>query len=144
MKRLALVFALVLVLSISAGAQDFGAFSAGVPEGWMAKEDSQVVNFTKNDNSANISIMVNDTKGATAKQLSESFAEECSKKGFTEITTSQADNYGDYIFEMTNPEGVKSRVIISVKGGKFLTIIAAGIDNASDDMTKILTSIKIK
>ena len=144
MKRFALVFALVLVLAVSASAMDFGKFTAEVPAGWSATKDGPTAIFTKEDNTASLSITVEETGGATAEQLAEAFAAEFKKSGFTDFTEIEKDNAGNLTFDMKNKAGVVSNCLITVEDDQFLLIVATGSDGNKDEMMKIIGSIKEK
>ncbi len=145
MKRFAIVFALVLVLAISAGAQDFGKFTAEVPDGWTASQNGPTVIFTKNDNTSSLTITVDESGGANAAQLAEAFVGEFEKTGqFSEITKPEADKDGDYSFDMTNKQGVVSNCLLRVDGGKYMLMVISGAEHGGDDIMKILNSVKEK
>ena len=145
MKRFALIFALVLVLAVSASAMDFGKFTAEVPAGWSASKDGPTAIFTKEDNTASLSITVEETGGATTEQLAEAFVEAFKNSGnFTEFTEIEKDNDGSLTFNMKTKAGVVSNCFLSAEDGKYLLIVMTGADGNREEIANILGSVKEK
>ncbi|MBQ7561181.1 MAG: hypothetical protein IJS99_05045 [Synergistaceae bacterium] len=145
MKRLALVFALVLVLAISAGAQDLGNFAAEVPDGWTANPmpTLSTIIFVKNDNNAMASITVDDAGESTAKQIADYLTSVYKQQGYIDMTTPEEDENGNYIVNMKNQHKLPSRALFSVKGGKACVILLVGLESGKEGFTKILDSFAL-
>ena len=145
MKRFALVFALVLVLAISAGAEDFGKFTADVPAGWTATQNGPTTIFTKNDNTSNLSITVDETGGATLEQLADAFVDAFKNSGnFTDFTKPEKGEDGSITFDMKTTNGVVSNCMITSEDGKYLLVVVTGAENGGEDLVNIMNSIKEK
>ena len=148
MKRL-MMLALVLVLVFSAAAfadeggeeRDFGIFKTYVPNDWTATQEGPTVSFLKNDNTSHISVTIAATEGASAKELVDAFVAEFSKT-FTDITEPQVDEDGDYMFEMTNPNGVKSAVLFSADEKEYCLFVMTGVDNGGAGLAQIIAGIQ--
>ncbi|MBQ3402175.1 MAG: hypothetical protein IJG65_02210 [Synergistaceae bacterium] len=145
MKRLmALAAVMVLVLSFAAFAgeeKDFGAFKAYVPDGWTATQDGSTVAFTKDDNTSSVSITVEKTEGVSAKDLAAAFAEEF-KKTFTGVTEPQVDEDGDYMFKMTNAQGVESIVLLTATDTEYALLVITGADAGGEGLGQILGTME--
>lgn len=141
MKRtivLAAVLALVLSsMAFAAGEQDFGIFKAYVPEGWSANKDGETVIFTKDDNTSSATITIAKTEGASLKELAEAFASEF-KKSLKDVTAPQVDEDGDYMFEMTNANGVKSTVLLTGTDSEYALFVLTGIEAGGEGLAQIL------
>ena len=138
MKRslaLAAVLALVLSAAAFAGVQDFGEFKVDVPEGWTATQDGETVGIVKNDNTAAISITVDKTDGASAKEVAEAFVEALNGKGL------KKDGEG-YTFTFDNGNGVTSEALVVTDDGKYALFVITGKDNAPQDVAAIVSSLQ--
>ena len=149
MKR-SIILALILALVFSMAAfadeegedKDFGIFKTYVPNDWTTvKKDDETVTFTKNDNTSQVSVTVAPTGGASTKELADKLVEEF-KKTFTDITEPQADNDGDYMFEMKNPDGVKSAVLLSSEGEKYCLFVMTGVDEGAAGLVQIIAGVQ--
>ena len=140
---LAAVLALVLSSAAFAGVQDFGKFTVDVLQGWTASEQNGTAVITKNDNSAQLTISIEDAGGATKQQLAEAFVEEFSKS-FKEVTAPVADSDGDYSWDMVTANGAKSHAMLSLEGSDFVLLVMTNVEAAPDDFTAMLGSIKQK
>ena len=86
MKRFLLTVLLVFVAACAfAGVQDFGKFTIDVPAGWTATPDGETVGFVKNDETASMSITVDTTDGASAKEIADAFVEALNGKNLLMI-----------------------------------------------------------
>ncbi|MBQ2617495.1 MAG: hypothetical protein IJG51_12240 [Synergistaceae bacterium] len=145
MKRTILLAAvLALVLSAAAfaeGEQDFGIFKAYVPEGWTATKNDETVIFTKNDNTSSASITVANTDGTSLKDLADAFVAEF-KKSFKDVTAPQVDEDGDYMFEMTNANDVKSVVLLTGTDKEYALIVLTGVDAGGEGLGQILGTMQ--
>lgn len=146
MKRsLALAAVLVVVLSAAAfaGVQEFAKFTIDVADGWTAVDNQGTAVITKNDNSAQLTISVADSGGATKAQLAEAFVAEF-KKTFAEVGTPVADEDGDYSWEMKTTNGAVSEAYLSADGSDFMLFVVTNRQAAADDISAMLGSIKDK
>ena len=137
MKRslvLAAVLAFVLTSAAFAGVQDFGEFKVDVPEGWTATQDGETVGIVKNDNTAAMSITVDSSDGASAKEIAEAFVAELHGKNLA------ASGEG-YTFDFDNGNGVKSEAIVITDGGKYALIVVTGRENAPSEVAAIIDSL---
>lgn len=139
MKRLLIALTLVVVFAAAsfAGVQDFGKFTVDVPEGWTASQDGETVAIVKKDNTASMSITVDSTDGSSLKELADAFVEAL---GGRNLQVSD----GTYQFEMTNANGVDSKAVLSGDDKNYALFVMTGIENAREDMSKILDSVKEK
>ena len=139
MKRLTVAVVLV-VLSAAvafAGVQDFGKFTIDVPMGWTAEADGETVGFTKNDNTASMSITVDTLDGASLKEVADAYVEALNGKGLS----GSGDNY---TFTMTNANGVDSKCFLTSEGNNYALIVVTGGENAPDDISKMMDSLTEK
>ena len=146
MKRslaLAAVLALTLTAAAFAGVQDFSRLTIDVAAGWTASEQQGTVVIKKNDNSAQLTISIAETGGATKTQLAEAFVAEF-KKTFADVTAPEADSDGDYSWDMKTENGAESHAMLSAEGGEFMLLVMTNINAAPDDFSAMLDSIKQK
>ncbi len=146
MKRslaLAAVLAVVLSAAAFAGVQEFGKFSINVADGWTAVDNQGTVVITKNDNSAQLTISIADAQGMTKAQLAEAFVAEF-KKTFAEVGAPAADKDGDYSWDMKTKAGAESHAMLSAEDGDFILLVMTNVQNAPDDFTAMIDSIKQK
>ena len=148
MKRslaLAAVLALVLSSAAFAGVQDFGKFTVDVAEGWTASSQQGTAVITKNDNTAQLTISMEDAGGMTKAQLAEAFVAEFKKSGtYTTVSNPEADKDGDYSWDMTTKAGAESHAMLTVEEGHFVLLVMTNVQNAPSDFTKMLGTIKEK
>ena len=148
MKRslaLAAVLAVVFSSAAFAGVQDFGKFTLDVAEGWTAENQDGTTIITKNDNSAQLTIAINDAGGATKAQLAEAFVDEFKKSGtYSEVGKPAADNDGDFSWDMKTVAGAESKAMLTVEDGQFILFIMTNVQNAPDDFSRMVSSIKQK
>ena len=139
MKKLFLALTLVAVFAAAsfAGVQDFGKFTIDVPEGWTATQDGETVGIVKNDNSAALSISVDSTEGASLKEIADEFVKALNGRNLTFTD-------GTYQFEMTNANGVDSKAVLSGDDSNYALFVITGAENAPDEITKMLDSVKEK
>lgn len=139
MKRLLTALTVVAVFAASsfAGVQDFGAFTINVPEGWTATKDGATVGIVKNDNTASASITVDSADGASAKELADAFVSELNGKNLQTME-------GGYQFEFDNQNGVTSKAFISEQNGKYALIVVTGLENAPEEISKMIDSLQEK
>ena len=145
MKRLLVVVALVALFASTsfAGVQDFGTFTVDVPTGWTASMNGPTALFTKNDNTASLSVTVSDTESYSLADLANGFAEEF-KKSFSQVGTPEKDADGDYSFSMVNGNGVESNVLLTGDEGKYCLFVITGAEYAREDLSAMLSSVKAK
>ncbi|MBQ3446380.1 MAG: hypothetical protein IJG37_01895 [Synergistaceae bacterium] len=137
MKRslaLAAILALVLTSASFAAVQDFGEFKVDVPAGWTAEKDGETVGITKNDSTASMSITVDKTDGASAKEIAEAFAAELNGKNVKATE-------GGYTFTFDNGNGVNSEAIVVTDDGKYALIVVTGRENAPQEVAAIINSL---
>ena len=139
MKKLLTALALVAVFAAAsfAGVQDFGKFTVDVPEGWTATQDGETVGIVKNDNSAALSISVDSTDGASLKEIADEFVKALNGRNL-------AFTDGTYQFEMTNANGVDSKAVLSGDDSNYALFVITGAENAPDEISKMLDSVKEK
>ncbi|MBQ7577161.1 MAG: hypothetical protein IJT21_02720 [Synergistaceae bacterium] len=142
MKRFAVVCALVLVMAISAGAQDFEKYSVDVPDGWTVDsiQSLSTMIFMKNDKMSMISITADNATGATAQQMANALSEVYKKQGYKDISTPVKDENGNYSITMKNPHDLASKAFFAVQNGKDGIILTVGYENGREAITKILES----
>lgn len=128
-------------MAFAAGEQDFGLFKAYVPEGWSANKDGETVIFTKDDNTSSASITVAKTEGASLKDLADAFVTEF-KKSFKDVTAPQVDEDGDYMFEMTNAQDVKSVVLLTGTDSDYALFVITGADAGGEGLGQILGTVQ--
>jgi len=146
MKRLlalSAVFALAMASAAFAGVQDFGKFTVDVPQGWTGTTQQGTAVITKNDNSAQLTISIEDAGGATKKELAEAFVAEF-KKSFTEVSEPVADADGDYSWDMKTAAGADSHAMLSIEGKDFVLLVITNPQAAPAELSSMLGSIKQK
>lgn len=140
MKRLAVLAAIVAVFSAAmafAAVQDFGKFTVDVPAGWTATPDGETVGIVKDDNTASMSITYDSLDGSSLKEAADAFVEALNGKGLKQE--------GDmYTFTMTNANGVESKCFIGGDDKNYCLIVVTGAENAPDEISAIMDSIKEK
>ena len=140
MKRLAVLAAVVAVFSAAmafGAVQDFGKFTVDVPAGWTATPDGETVGIVKNDNTASISISYDSLDGASLKEVADAFVEALNGKGLAQD--------GDvYTFSMTNANGVESQCFLSGDDKNYGLVVVTGAENAPEEVSAIMDSIKDK
>ena len=140
MKRLAVLAAVVAVFSAAmafGAVQDFGKFTVDVPAGWTAEQDGETVGIVKNDNTASMSISYDSLDGASLKEAADAFVEALNGKGLAQD--------GDvYTFTMTNANGVESKCFLSGDDKNYGLIVVTGAENAPEEVSAIMDSIKDK
>ena len=127
MARKVCVFLLLtaaLVFAFSTGAeaarQSFGPFSVDVPRGWQIAETNNQLTFTAPDESAVLTIVVEEIEGTSLKAVAEAFAEEM---GGPKPVAAEG------LFHFTYEEdGVKCNAIVQKIDGTdiYTVIVAAG------------------
>ena len=140
MKRLALAVMAVVLFATFAFAQNFGAFSVDVPNGWNAEQNGPTAILSKPDNSGNVSITVADSEGASVKDLADAFRAEFAKS-FASVGEAE-ENDGDYEWEMTTSNGVESHALISGAEGQYMLIVVTGAVD-EDEVAGIMGSISL-
>ena len=142
MKKTTALLAAIAALAASAvmafgAVQDFGAFTIDVPAGWTAERDGETVAFTKNDNTASMSITYDTTDGASIKEIADAFVDALKGKGL------KKDGDG-YTFTMTNENGVESKCFIAGDNKNYALIVVTGGENAPDDVAAMMDSLTEK
>ena len=133
------IFAVILSAAGAVGVvQQFRNFSVDVPEGWTANQEGLTVILIKTDNTASMSITVDSPEGMNRKALAEAFVKELNGKNL------ERDPDGDYTFEMVNANGVTSQALLTGDDDVYCLFVMTGIENARDDMSAILGSLKTK
>ena len=150
MKRLAVLAAVTAIFSavMAFGAvQDFGKFTADVPDGWTAKQDVNGVFISKNGTEGKdlvaVSLNSDSANGHSAKEIADAFVWHW-KDTFPLIFTPEADEDGDYEWHMVNSDGAKIRAVLGVEGGVYVLIMMSGLDTAAEEIDAILGSVKDK
>ena len=140
MKRLALAAVLALALaSVSfAGVQDFGVFTVDVPSGWTAEQDGTTVGFVKNDNTASMSVTVDENDGSSIDDLAAMFVKELNGKNLTK------DKEGNAVFDFTTANGVTSKAVLNCDAKHFALIVLTGVENAQSEMYSIIDTLNFK
>ncbi|MBQ3446381.1 MAG: hypothetical protein IJG37_01900 [Synergistaceae bacterium] len=145
MKR-SMLLAMLAVFAASAalaGVQDFGKFTVDVPAGWTGTFQNPTAVITKNDNTAALTITIAPTEGLSRKEIADAFVAEC-RKSYPTVGTPEADNDGDYTWEMTNANGVKSSVLLTGDNEEYCAFVMTGLDVAGDEISAMLGSVKDK
>ncbi len=139
MKRLFVALTLVALFAATAfaGVQDFGKFTVDVPEGWTAEQDGETVGIVKNDNTASASITVDGTDGASLKEIADAFVEALNGKNLQAVD-------GSYQFEFDNQNGVNSKAFLSGDDKNYALIVVTGLENAQDDISRMIDSLQEK
>lgn len=140
MKRAALAVMAVVLFVSAAFAQNFGAFSVEIPDGWNASQNGPTAIISKPDNSGNVSITVAETQGFSLKDLAEAFRAEFSKS-FASVGEAEESD-GDYEWEMTTQNGVESHALISGAEGQYMLIVVTGAVN-EDEVAAIMGAISL-
>ncbi|MBQ7221684.1 MAG: hypothetical protein IJS28_11980 [Synergistaceae bacterium] len=143
MKRLAVAAVLaVLSAAMAFGAvQDFGKFTLDVPEGWTASSEGSMALISKPDNTGNFSVTIDDSEGASIKDLAEAFRQEFTKS-FEKVGPVEDAGDGDVEWAM-QLNGVESHAMLSVDGSQFMLIVATG-DVDPEQIGGILATLKLK
>lgn len=144
MKKLFLALTLVAVFAAAsfAAVQDFGAFTLDVPANWTASQQGPTTVFTKNDNTASLSITVAETQGYALKDLADAFVGEF-KKTFKSVGTPEASD-GGFTWTMVTPNDVESKAILAGEGSKYALFVVTGAENAPDDISAMMDSLTEK
>ena len=145
MKRvfgLALVFA-AMFAAAAFGAQ-FGRISIDVADGWNASQDGPTVAIIKGDNSASLSITLMDTEGASLDALAAEWSKQLG--GSEPQLVTEGTLQGDYVFQFTNANGVKSLAVISGSDKEYIVIVGTGIesDAATAEMDAMIETIALQ
>ena len=150
MKRLAVLAAVLAVFSAEtafADVQDFENFTADVPSGWTAKQDNTMLFISKNGTEGSglvaVSIMPGSANGHSAKDIAESFVRQL-KDAFPLIFMPEADENGDYVWNMVNSDGLNIHSVLRVENEIYVLTMMSGFDTAGEEISAILGSIKIK
>ena len=137
MKRaliLAVLFSFAASFAAFGAVQDFGAFTLDVPDGWSAQQQGPTAIVTKGDNSAQISVAILDPQGASREDFAKAFVDEF-KKTFAEVGTPEADEDGDYSWDMKTEAGAESHAMLGkTDSGKYGLIVITGQDEALGDI----------
>ena len=133
---LLLTAALIFVFSTGAEAvrKSFGPFSVDVPGGWQIEETNDQLTFTAPDESAVLTIVVEEIKGTNLKEVAEAFAEEM---GGPKPVAAEG------LFHFTFKEdGVEcSAVVQKIDGTNIYTVIVAAGEHP--ELEGLLTSFEI-
>lgn len=146
MKRVVILVAVMAVIASTSAfgaVQDFGKFTADIPEGWTADQYDETVNINKNDETASINLMLYARRGKSAKQLAKFYIEKFDG-GFAEISEPKRFKDGGYHWVMTGWNGERSYAMLDVHGRDFMLTVMSGLENAREEISAILSSIKIK
>nr|WP_321501156.1 hypothetical protein [uncultured Dethiosulfovibrio sp.] len=137
MKRKSIIFALLAVLAISsvafAAVKNFGPLSVEVPNGWSAGKDGSTVSLTADDNSAALTITLEDNDGTDLKLIANEYA-----KQFNGTKPDVDDDV--YTFTFKNPNDVECNVVITGDADMYVMLVMIG---EHDDMEAIIDSIEI-
>lgn len=140
MKRLALAVMAVVLFAALAFAENFGAFSVDVPDGWNASQNGPTAILAKPDNSGSVSITVAETQGYALKDLAEAFRAEFAKS-FASVGAAEESD-GDYEWEMETKNGVESHALISGADGQYMLIVVTG-EVDEDEVAAIMGAISL-
>ena len=147
MKRFLVALTLVAVFSAAAfgAVKDFGTFTVDVLDGWTASQDGPTAVIIKNDNTASLSITVADTEGASLKDLAAAFVETFKTNGvFKSVSEAEKDEDGDYTFTMVNQQDVESHALLTGDENQYCLFVMTGADQAGDEISTMLGSVKDK
>ena len=127
--------------------QDFGKFTADVPEDWTAKQDLNGVFISKNgtdgSNLTAVSITYDSTNGHSAKEIAESYVWQL-KDSFPLILNPEVDENGYCEWYMVNSDGAKIRAVLGAEGGVYMLIMMSGLDTAAEEIYSIVGSVRDK
>ena len=146
MKRsavLAVVVALFAATMAFGAVQDFGKFTVDVAAGWTATQQGPTASFTKDDNTAAMSITADSAQGNSAKALADAFVGNF-KGSFASVSAPEVDEDGDYSWDMVNAQGVNTHAMLHVEDGDYILITMTGLEAAADDIQAMLGSLKDK
>lgn len=150
MKRL-LLLSVILALVLSSAAfgevHDFGRFTLDVPEGWTASQTGDTIAVTRDDNMAQVTVMITNAEGNSLKDIAEYEAKAYKENGFTEVTEPERNSNGSYSFSAVNPYGAATSVSMTIFGDNLIDIsvvIAQGNEGAASEIDKILGSLSMK
>ena len=150
MKRLAVLAMAAVIISAamaSGAVQDFGAFTADIPEGWTAAEDNGTVFITKDGTEGSdlvaVSITYDSTEGNSAKDIADAFVQKF-KDVFPLVLMPEADEDGDYTWSMVNSDGANIRALLGVEDGRYVLVMMSGFDEAGEEILDIIGSVQDK
>ena len=126
MKHLALALILIALFAATsfADVQDFGKFTIDVADGWTASRNGPVAVITKDDNSVQLSIALDGTKGSSLKDIVANWVSEFEKQNYYEsITTPEVDSDGDYSFKAIAPNGANVQAMFTGDENEYLAIL---------------------
>ena len=144
MKRsIVLAAVLALALTTAAFAQDFGAFTMDVANGWTASAEGPTVTVLKGDNTASMSITVMPAEGESAKTYADAFVAEF-KNSFAKVGTPEAQPDGSFAWDMTTSNGVESKAMLGVENDQCKLVVITNLEAAPEEIIAMMESIKEK
>lgn len=131
-------FALVAIFSVSsvafAAVQDLGKFSIDVPSDWSIARDGNTVSITADDNSAALTVTVEENDGTDLKLIAKEYAKQF--KGTAPVFEDDV-----YVLSFVNENEVECNVVISGDKDMYVMLMIAG---ENDKMEDIVDSIEFK
>lgn len=129
MKRSLLVLAL-LVFGVTAAfgeTLDGGIYTIDVPDGWYGSVVGPTAIITKNDNSGQVSVAYASRQGYSLGDLAAALVQEFSKNdAFSSVGTPEADDDGDYVWDMTTANGTESKALLREVDDNYLLVVRTG------------------
>ncbi|MCR4818620.1 MAG: hypothetical protein K5841_06655 [Fretibacterium sp.] len=130
---------MVMMASVAFGnVQEFSKFTIDIPDGWTAKEDGPALGVIKDDQTASLTIAVDQLKpGDTFGDLAAAMSQ------YMGGTTPEADADGDYTFTAQN-----GQVVVLVTGDNNAGVYAAftmfGLETQAEAIGEMVKSVKFK
>jgi hypothetical protein len=131
------VFALLFAsFAADAAPQTFGPISVDVPNGWQVEESETQLSFKAPDNTAAVTIILEELEDSTVEEMAEEVSE-----GFNG-TPPEAGPAGGFVFSFKNENGVNCNAFISgdEDEGYVVLVIAAG---EHPQLAALLDSIEV-
>lgn len=123
MNRKSIVLALLAVFVVSsiafAAVKTFGHISVDVLDGWSAAQDGTTVSLTANDNSAALTVTLEENDGTDLELIAKEYA-----KQFNATAPVFEDDV--YTMSFKNANGVDCNVVISGDGDMYVMLVMIG------------------
>lgn len=133
-----IVFAFIAFFAISTSAfaavQDFGDLSVDVPAGWAAVKTGSTVAITAVDNSAALTITLEENDGTAMEAIADAFLAQLNG------VDPELDEDGTFTFSFVNANGIECNVVLTGDEDFYFMLILMG---EHDDMEAIIDSIEI-
>jgi len=117
---LAAFLTLALAAAAFGASMSFAKFTVEAPNGWQASEDDKVVLLLAPENVAAISIAVDKTGGASAKELVTAISQQLNG------SEPQAEDGGGYTFTFQNKHGVASKAVLHADADEYVLLTITG------------------